>query len=336
VTGTLPDFVFMTMPARFSNLTATLLPPLSAAALASALVSLDPFRRGGMLVLCATLLVLGALASALPPPIDARTLVSRNLLLIVWGITLACAWAGATGRARTMMLVALVALLLVLATFRSTTFVVGYVFAAAAFSMILLGSAPLLQRLAGQFRERLERVPARLALAPGLLLMFVAALPDRTADPVTPTVTRWDMQTPETQAIDQWLDAHARPDEPVLVNMVPNSELQVKTRQPVLFEHKTLWIMSYMPDLAPVIGSMTRDLFGVDYSDPTSLQQACDGKPFGMYCPVWQRAWEGRSAQDWRELGRQYRFRLVLAASHVTLDLPVAVSGERWTLYTME
>jgi hypothetical protein len=333
--GTLPDFVAMTMPSRFSNITAALLPPLVAVAFACVTSALRKRQRAVVFGLLGALLLIGAFAAANPTAADTRSLVSRNLLFALLGIVLACGLLASAGRQRVGMAVGLVAVAAALFSYWRASHIAGYYLAAGAVTGIGVALARG-TRLPGGLIESLQRIGGARLLAPGLVLLSLAALPGRTADRIFEGYTRRDMQTPETRALDEWLNRNAQPDEPVLTTFTPNPELQLKTAQPVLFEHKTLWIMAYMPQLAGVIGTMARDLYGVDYEDLAFLSTACDGGYVSQWCPIWRTAWERRSSAEWRQLGAKYRFRLVLAASTVHLNLNTVVEGERWTLYAIE
>jgi hypothetical protein len=118
--------------------------------------------------------------------------------------------------------------------------------------------------------------------------------------------------------------------------MFPPSELQAKTAHPVLMEIETLYLMTYMPSLAPVLGSMSRDLYGIDYTSPALLGQAAPDGRLQVDSPAWLAAWRVRSREDWRSLGRKYSFRLVLSPTKTPLALTAVLPGPLWTLYRIE
>lgn len=141
---------------------------------------------------------------------------------------------------------------------------------------------------------------------------------------------------PYDHQLNAWLSAHATPDEPILVPTGPASELQSKTGRPVMMELETLYMMTYKPALAPVIGSMARDFYGIDYSDPAALAPLLQG---GRLFPGSSRvtaAWQSRTAAEWRRIGQKYHFRLVLSLTTVPLPLSPVLPGRRWTLYSIE
>jgi hypothetical protein len=91
--------------------------------------------------------------------------------------------------------------------------------------------------------------------------------------------------------------------------------------------------MTYMPNLAPVIGALARDLYGVDYADHARLAEMCSGRLLTEWCPEWLDGWKRRTRAEWQAIGRKYDFDLVIAPANLKLDLPSALEGERWTLY---
>ena len=144
-------------------------------------------------------------------------------------------------------------------------------------------------------------------------------------------VVRYDMMSDEDRSLDDWFRRHAAADEIVLTPILPRAELQSKVTHPVLFELETLWLIAYMPRLAPVIGEMAKDLYGVDYTNPK--QQLCSGGGLSTYCRAWTAAWERRSRDEWKALSAKYDFRLVLAPPTTMVHLDAAWTGRQWTLY---
>lgn len=92
-------------------------------------------------------------------------------------------------------------------------------------------------------------------------------------------------------------------------------------------------MMTYMPRLAPAIGMMARDLYGIDYSDWNQLQRVWHDGRIRPEFPEWIAAWEPRGRAEWQSLRQKYGFRLVLSPTTTPLDLPVALPGPLWTLY---
>jgi hypothetical protein len=133
--------------------------------------------------------------------------------------------------------------------------------------------------------------------------------------------------------LSQWLAAHARPGEMILPAITPQTKLQPRTGHPVLMEAESLYLMSYMPSLAPTIGTMARDLYGVDYADRDQIERVSRNGRLGFSSPFWHDAWKNRKRRDWQALGRKYGFRLTLSPNETPLDLPVVLPGTFWSLY---
>ena len=141
---------------------------------------------------------------------------------------------------------------------------------------------------------------------------------------------------PYDRQLSAWLASNARPDEPILVPSGPVSELQTKTGHPVIMELETLYMMTYKPDLAAVIGPMAEDFYGIDYAHPDRLRPVMNG---GRIFPGSSRltaVWQSRTAAEWQALRRKYNFRLVLSLSDIPLPLKPVLPGSRWTLYSIE
>lgn len=83
---------------------------------------------------------------------------------------------------------------------------------------------------------------------------------------------------------------------------------QARLDQPVFFEAATPSLISYAPDLGPVIDAMHRDLYGAGLaqSDPTP----------------WRDTWRGRTPAEWQTLGRKYGITHVIAPEGIPLALP--------------
>ena len=104
---------------------------------------------------------------------------------------------------------------------------------------------------------------------------------------------------------------------------------------PVLMELETLYLMTYLPALAPVIGEMARDFYGIDYADPAHLARFLTRGRVEIIKDPLRRAWQSRTSNEWLGLSKKYHFRLVLSPTRVPLDLTPALRGPVWTLYTI-
>jgi hypothetical protein len=129
--------------------------------------------------------------------------------------------------------------------------------------------------------------------------------------------------------LSAWLSQHAGADELIVAPIDPVLELQAKTAHPVLVEAETLWIMSYTPRLSGVIGAITRDVYGVDYSATSEIGRL--RRTGSLSDPIWLETWKARPRAAWAGLRRKYGIRLVL--SPTPLDLPVVMRGAEWSLY---
>jgi hypothetical protein len=330
--GWLPGAVLVSMPGRFSNYPAVLLVPLTVFVLATWLSKAPLQGRGSVVIMvAATLLVAAILSSRLVTGPSSAT-VGTKLLIVIWGLIFGSIAGSSSGRLRLAAVITIATLGGVFVLQRSATGAYSYFLVAAGCG--LLGSlvpAHRSSRLEHALRAACQRAPAMLLVA--VCLAALSKVVGDRADAREPQFVRWDMVSPDDRAIRDWIARNAGPQELVLTTLVPRSGLQGKVERPVLFELETLWLMAYQPRLASIIGAMARDLYGVDYADPGALHRMCGGRGPGMYCSVWTDAWKGRPREEWKGLSHKYGFRLVVAPSTLSLDLPVAVAGSRWTLY---
>jgi hypothetical protein len=144
---------------------------------------------------------------------------------------------------------------------------------------------------------------------------------------------RWDVISESDRALIDWLAVNTQPDEMLIASLTPRLYLQAKTGHPVLMEQETLWLMTYMPFIAPSAGMMARDLFDIDYSDPEQLAHLSDDGKLPPDLPVWDSAWKERSLGEWQVLGKKYGFRFVLSSSASPLDLPFVFQSSIWSVY---
>jgi hypothetical protein len=331
----LPRFVEMTMPLRFSNVLAMCAVPLTVAGWA-VLTSLLPLpRRRAALALIVALVCAAGVARMLEGPQGPlyRGRVADNLFFAMSGVLLGLALYVARGERRlrgaTLLAVGCVSGALLAASSRTRG---GVTFAAvllATLVLLILAERLVVKTLQGH-RQR-SFAPA--ALLAASLLLALAALRGRDVDPFLRTGARWDVMNGYDRQLQRWLAAHTRPDELILTPVLPRAEIQAKTGHPVLMEMETLWLMSYKPALAATIGTMAKDLYGVDYLDRGPGTHFVSQSRFSTEDPVWLEAWKKRTLQEWQALQRKYNFRLVLSPADTRLHLPEAVAVEGWTLY---
>ncbi len=102
--------------------------------------------------------------------------------------------------------------------------------------------------------------------------------------------------------------------------------VQARTGHPVLAEAVTPSLISYLPELAPAINRLWRDLYGATFERPA---------PGAQEPPAWDLAWRQRKAEDWRALAEQYGFDYVAAPDSVALKLPRVLREGGMSLYTV-
>jgi hypothetical protein len=331
ISGWLPSAVLLSMPGRFSNYSAVLLVPLTVFVLATWLIQATIEARRSLAILVAATLLVAALFSSRFVAGANSAALGTKVLIVLWGLIFGSVAGAGHGRLRLVAAVAIASLEAVFFAQRSMTGALSYFLGAA--SIGFLSSLPPARLSIG-----LERaVCAGHLWAPSLLVVAVAVsalskVVGQTADAREPQFVRWDMVSPDDRAIGDWIARNAGPAELVLTTIVPRSGLQPKLARPILFELETLWLMAYMPHVAPVIGRMAKDLYGVDYANP-GMKDLCPGRSLGIYCSVWTDEWKRRSREEWKGLSSKYGFRLIVAPATLALDLDAALAGSRWTLY---
>jgi hypothetical protein len=324
----LPSFIYVSMPARFSNISAILLIPLTVAALASALEVMGETERPVATALLVSLLAMAAVYEAVN-----RTRAVSHLMFMTWGLLFAldvCAHRGGNWRGLGGFLgLALVGGAAMVLPHR--THVVSLVASFLVSYLALAAGVKVLHRFQPGMLLRWNSSAGTVLLA-GCFLTSAAALPRRVT---WEGAERWDRISNFDRQLNEWLATNSRPDEVILSPICERCALQAKTMHPVLMEPESLWIMSYMKSLAPVIGMMSRDLFGIDYTNLDQLEHYSLRGYLGVECQVWLEAWKRRKLDEWQALGRKYQFRLVLSPSDTALDLPAALRGPTWTLYVI-
>jgi hypothetical protein len=331
--GTLPTWVDIWMPYRFSNVSAALMLPLCAALLARLDARLCTAGRRVLTALTLALLI-GAGLQTLMTGEWATVLQPRHQLLVVlWGLVLGSYFAapeGAPDRSRSAVRLALGGTVLIvgLGIYGALGWRPTFEFGAA--SILAGGGIAIGARIGRRWRIQgghrwqyvFDGVLALVCVAAGLATLH-SRYPDRAVGTAGMTVSTFDRE------LSAWLSQHARAQELLVAPIDPVLELQAKTAHPVLVEAETLWIMSYAPSLSGVIGAITRDVYGVDYSITAQIERL--RRTGSLADPVWREIWTGRSRTAWTGLRQKYGMRLVL--SPMPLDLPVVLRGADWVLY---
>jgi hypothetical protein len=317
--GELPELVGMSMPWRFSNVTATLLIPVSVSATAAIVTRLD--ERDALFA--RTVVVPLLLIAAFGVPIGL-------MLVLLWGLPLGLGlWLIRSTPGQLLhLLLPLIGMILAAATLWPGSKTALYL--APATGACLTG-AWLSRRLASRSDLRVLRKVSSPAMSLAIVVCALGVLTSRGVDAARSNQVHWNQISEDDLTIGRWLTENAAADEPVLAAVFVRSELQAKTRQPVLLELETVYIMTYMPSLAPAIGTMVRDLYGVDYERADDVARQCPGRVLGLGCDVWSDAWRTRTREQWIELARKYRFRLVM--THIDIDLPMVLQTKRANLY---
>ncbi len=334
--GSLPWFVERSMPNRFSNIAALLLMPVTCAALAGVYEKFDSSRRSRMVQLLSALLGFAVVLRALEGrgiPYLYSGRVENNLIYLLWGLLLALLFflPPAAGISKWRTFLPAMILIGVLALLIGETRGVVYLLAAGVASG-LIGFLLRLHREAPNTLAPSRPMHAVLVLA--CILLAAVVIPDRRLDPWDRSQFRWDVLSPYDVALREWLSRNARPGELILPALFPRLEIQPKAGFPVLAELETLYIMTYMPSQSGVIGTMAKELYGLDYTDPEYLRRAAEkGRGRVRPEPAWQAPWAKRTRAEWQALARKYKFRLVLSYYETPLDLPVALPGSHWNLY---
>lgn len=329
VLGKLPGPVWAAMPYRFSNVTATLLIPMSIAATAALVNRMD--ERDGRLaqtVAAVAVVALGLAMSGFVKP-DIKEAVVRQMVALLWGLPFGLGlWAFAVAREHRWHLILPTGMTILAAVALWHDNKGALVLAAA--SVCCMVGAWLAQRLLRSLTVPALRFIRSTAMAGAVIVCVVSVVTARGAEePHGDSIFSDD----DIVAIQTWLSANATPDEHVLQPLRPRMPLQTKARHPVLFEAETLWLMTYMPSLAPRIGTMARDLYGIDYGRIEDFVERCPGGRVFFWCDVWNDAWRARTRDEWVDLARKYRFRLVLAPAGIDIDLPVVLKTGNANLY---
>ncbi len=326
VVGELPDAAVTAMPYRLSNVSAILLVPLSCAALVMTAERISE-RALALAVLGLSLIVLAGGAAAVlswSDPDAARFRLASGLLLI--GAVLGAGVVGGSARSSVVPVACALGLLGLFLHMRFESGFEGVIvltggLLVTAIALGLARSGPVLRELGG------GRLPLGALLAFACLSTTGVSVGSDNAEPSS-LVTWFD------EELDLWLDLNAEPDELVLPPLIPRTQIQAKTGHPVLLELGTLWLMPYLPGLSTVIGRMTRDLYGVDYGDRAALELlAGEDDYLGQHDTAWKDVWRGRRRAEWRALGEEYGFRLVVAPTTWNIDLVPEIVNDEWTLY---
>jgi hypothetical protein len=320
VLGALPLTLNVLMPYRFSNLSALLLLPLTVVAIAEtqALMA-DKERVLAVAQLTGLLLLAGAYAW-----FD-RAHAMACLLISTWALLFAqdlhCHRNSKRRSLFTLSVVLLLAALLAISShpYRPIVFVVGFLASAALFRAWV-------RFFPAHWNWDRWKMPMAASLFGACTLISVGVLAKPRLEPGNINLRS---QAAAESGLRDWLAKHTGPDDLILSSLDENG-LQARSAHPILMDQETVWLMTYMPRLAGTIGTMARDLYGIDYSRAEQLQANVAGVPSPE-----SSVWRTRTLEQWRELGAKYHFHLILASPQIRLDLPTALSTPFWTLYAI-
>jgi hypothetical protein len=331
--GTLPTWVDIWMPYRFSNVSAVLVLPLCAALLARLDERLGTAGRGVLTALTVALLVGAGLQTLMTGDWASALQPRHQWLLVLWGLVLggclaAPDWVPERSRAGVRLALAGAVMILGLGVYGAlgsrSTIEFGAASTLAGGAIAISGRVGRRWRTTGRhgWQYVFDGTFALVCVMAGLATLQ-SRYPDRAVGTAGMTVSAFDRE------LSAWLSQHAGAQELLVAPIDPVLELQAKTAHPVLVESETLWIMSYAPHLSGVIGAITRDVYGVDYTDAAQIERL--SRSGSLADPVWREVWAARSRSGWAGLRQKYGMRLVL--SPMPLDLPVVLRSAEWALY---
>jgi hypothetical protein len=216
-----------------------------------------------------------------------------------------------------------------------TLVILPFVSSVAGFSLALIASDRLADLpAAGRLRD--SRWAAPLLACSCAVTAGVALRGDFIPNNWDAAGNRWYAESAFDRTLNRWLAQNAQPAEILLAPVWPRSAFQVSTGHPILIDIDTLMTMTYMHSMAPAVNVLVRDLFAIDFADREFMRRVVGAD--GMLrptSPVWLESWKARTEEEWRGLGTKYQFRLVLSPKSTPLNLPVAIEGPVWTLYTV-
>jgi hypothetical protein len=329
--GSLPAWIWVWMPYRFSNVSAVLSLPLAGALLARLYGRIGARARSVLMVMTIALLLVAGVQALMTTEWSSAMQPRDHLIVVVWGFVLGgylCEPGCVPDRRLSTARLAISGATLILGVSIFTA--VGWRSTVEFGAAVALACAGLgIGREAGRrgaaprgWRYFLDGTLALACVAVGLATLH-NRYPDRAMGTAGMTISGFDRE------LSAWLSKHARAHELILAPIDPVLELQAKTGHPVLVEAETLWLMSYSRRLSGVIGAITRDVYGVDYSATSQIERL--RRTGSLSDPIWLETWEARPRAAWPSLRQKYGIRLVLSAT--PLDLPVVLRGAEWILY---
>lgn len=103
----------------------------------------------------------------------------------------------------------------------------------------------------------------------------------------------------------------------------------LRTRRPVLYNGGSS-ILTYAPEAGPEFNNMWKKVYGVDFlNPPEGLQTIKEGLPSKSI----KILWESRSAEEWRNIKKEFGVNDIVTLSGWKLNLPEAARNDKFTLY---
>ena len=137
---------------------------------------------------------------------------------------------------------------------------------------------------------------------------------------------QWLPQSAGESALASFFEKAEEPDTLILAE--PYSYmLQARLNCPVLVEAATPSLISYAPQLAPLINQIYDDLYNIRFLPACA---SCDHPAH-----QWPARWESRSEEEWRQLAIRYGFTHILTPPNLHLNLPLALELEDARLYRL-
>ncbi len=99
--------------------------------------------------------------------------------------------------------------------------------------------------------------------------------------------------------------------------------VQHATGRPVLFNSDVIDSLVYTPALGPMMEELLGEVYGLEISDSSEVEVELNKK-----------AWEARTAAQWRDICDKYNVTEILAYADWNLQLPLKASDSHYALYT--
>lgn len=107
--------------------------------------------------------------------------------------------------------------------------------------------------------------------------------------------------------------------------------VQARTERPVLLFAQSIDFIPYVPETAPKVAAILKDVYGIDYFHPP---QEVIGRG-GLVPGVEKKPWEAYRLDKWRAIRKKYMVTQVLVPNSYELCLPVIVQDANYCLYSI-